>query len=238
MAGQAIVDRELTLDDFDYELPAELIAQHPLPVRDASRLLHLTATGLADRHFADMRATVRTRRSAGVQRHSRDQGAAAGSQAERRPGRGAGRAHRRADAGDWRWSAPATGLRSVRASSSTKPYRQRSRTDAATASYCASIPTCGRRSSGTATCRCRPTSTHADTPSRTPSATRPSTRSARRRGRAHRRPAFRLARCSTGCATRGRDSPSVTLHVGAGTFQPVRVRAIAGSPHACRVATR
>ena len=28
-----------TLDDFDFELPPELIAQHPLPQRSASRLL-------------------------------------------------------------------------------------------------------------------------------------------------------------------------------------------------------
>ena len=54
MASQAIVDRELTLDDFDYELPDELIAQQPLPERGASRLLHVTADGLLDLVFADI----------------------------------------------------------------------------------------------------------------------------------------------------------------------------------------
>jgi S-adenosylmethionine:tRNA ribosyltransferase-isomerase len=54
MAGQAIVDRELTLDDFDFELPDELIAQQPLPERAASRLLHVTADGLRDLVFADI----------------------------------------------------------------------------------------------------------------------------------------------------------------------------------------
>ncbi len=54
MAGQAIVDRELTLDDFDFELTDELIAQHPLPERGASRLLHVTADILCDLCFADL----------------------------------------------------------------------------------------------------------------------------------------------------------------------------------------
>jgi S-adenosylmethionine:tRNA ribosyltransferase-isomerase len=35
----------LKLAEFDYELPAELIAQRPLPARDASRLLHLEPDG-------------------------------------------------------------------------------------------------------------------------------------------------------------------------------------------------
>jgi len=44
------------LSDFDYELPAELIAQHPAAERTASRLLHLDGrTGaIADRRFADI----------------------------------------------------------------------------------------------------------------------------------------------------------------------------------------
>ena len=44
------------LSDFDYVLPPELIAQHPAAERTASRLLHLDGrTGaIADRRFADM----------------------------------------------------------------------------------------------------------------------------------------------------------------------------------------
>jgi S-adenosylmethionine:tRNA ribosyltransferase-isomerase len=45
---------DLTLDDFDFALPAELIAQHPLPERASSRLLHVAADGLHDRVFADI----------------------------------------------------------------------------------------------------------------------------------------------------------------------------------------
>jgi S-adenosylmethionine:tRNA ribosyltransferase-isomerase len=44
----------LTVDDFDYALPAELVAQHPSPERAASRLLCLTRQGLDDRAFADL----------------------------------------------------------------------------------------------------------------------------------------------------------------------------------------
>ena len=45
----------MLVSEFDYELPTELIAQHPMPQRSASRLLHLDArTGaLADLTFAD-----------------------------------------------------------------------------------------------------------------------------------------------------------------------------------------
>jgi len=54
MAGQAIAERELTLADFDFELPPELIAQHPLPDRAASRLLHVAPARLRDLRFADL----------------------------------------------------------------------------------------------------------------------------------------------------------------------------------------
>jgi S-adenosylmethionine:tRNA ribosyltransferase-isomerase len=47
------------VSEFDYELPAELIAQHPAPSRTASRLLHLQAGGvLEDRMFSDLPALV------------------------------------------------------------------------------------------------------------------------------------------------------------------------------------
>ena len=44
----------LTLDDFDFELPAGRIAQHPAAERVASRLLQVGRQGLQDRHFADL----------------------------------------------------------------------------------------------------------------------------------------------------------------------------------------
>ncbi len=54
MAGQAVDGGRLTLADFDFELPAELIAQHPLPDRAASRLLHVGGGHVEDLVFADL----------------------------------------------------------------------------------------------------------------------------------------------------------------------------------------
>jgi len=44
----------LSIDDFDYELPPELIAQHPTKTRSGSRLLGLSGEKLADHRFADL----------------------------------------------------------------------------------------------------------------------------------------------------------------------------------------
>jgi len=49
----------LTVDDFDYELPARLIAQAPLAERAASRLLVVAGGALGDRHFSDLPEYVR-----------------------------------------------------------------------------------------------------------------------------------------------------------------------------------
>ncbi|MBY0574169.1 MAG: tRNA preQ1(34) S-adenosylmethionine ribosyltransferase-isomerase QueA [Undibacterium sp.] len=43
-----------SLSDFDFELPPELIAQTALPDRTASRLLHVENAGIVDRHFRDV----------------------------------------------------------------------------------------------------------------------------------------------------------------------------------------
>ena len=46
--------RAFTLGDFDFVLPPELIAQHPAAQRSASRLLYGCGGAIADRRFADL----------------------------------------------------------------------------------------------------------------------------------------------------------------------------------------
>ncbi|HXC39654.1 MAG TPA: S-adenosylmethionine:tRNA ribosyltransferase-isomerase, partial [Burkholderiales bacterium] len=49
-----------SIDDFDYALPPELVAQHPSPVRGGSRLLTLSSDGaLADHVFSELPAFLR-----------------------------------------------------------------------------------------------------------------------------------------------------------------------------------
>lgn len=45
---------DLRTSDFDYDLPKELIAQHPVPQRDSSRLMVLNRQdgSIAHRHFS------------------------------------------------------------------------------------------------------------------------------------------------------------------------------------------
>lgn len=49
----------MRVSEFDYELPADLIAQHPAPERSASRLLHLNREGeIRDLGFAELAGLV------------------------------------------------------------------------------------------------------------------------------------------------------------------------------------
>ncbi|MEG2155602.1 MAG: tRNA preQ1(34) S-adenosylmethionine ribosyltransferase-isomerase QueA [Burkholderiaceae bacterium] len=50
---------ELKLSDFDFDLPPELIAQHPLAHRTDSRLLRVLADGFEDLSFADLEGLLR-----------------------------------------------------------------------------------------------------------------------------------------------------------------------------------
>jgi S-adenosylmethionine:tRNA ribosyltransferase-isomerase len=51
--------RSYTLSDFDFDLPPELIAQHPAPERSASRLLDGTGGAPVDRVFRDLPGLMR-----------------------------------------------------------------------------------------------------------------------------------------------------------------------------------
>jgi S-adenosylmethionine:tRNA ribosyltransferase-isomerase len=51
--------RPLTVDDFDFDLPASLIAQHPLPERSASRLLDGRGAQPQDRSFRELPGLLR-----------------------------------------------------------------------------------------------------------------------------------------------------------------------------------
>jgi S-adenosylmethionine:tRNA ribosyltransferase-isomerase len=53
-AGRPL-SRPMRLDDFDFDLPRELIADHPWEPREAARLLYIPAAGgFADRHIFDL----------------------------------------------------------------------------------------------------------------------------------------------------------------------------------------
>ena len=45
---------KLSIDDFDYDLPPELIAQHPSDKRSASRLLRVRGGSISDARFSDL----------------------------------------------------------------------------------------------------------------------------------------------------------------------------------------
>ena len=55
----ADAQRVFTLSDFDFELPEALIAQHPAPQRSASRLLDGTGATATDRIFKDLPGLLR-----------------------------------------------------------------------------------------------------------------------------------------------------------------------------------
>ena len=55
------MQKPYTLDDFDYDLPPELIAQMPAAERTASRLLHVDGERLADLRFADLASLLDAR---------------------------------------------------------------------------------------------------------------------------------------------------------------------------------
>jgi len=59
MPDIAVNTRPFTLSDFDFELPPQLIAQHPTPERSGSRLLDGTGSTSVDRIFRDLPTLLR-----------------------------------------------------------------------------------------------------------------------------------------------------------------------------------
>ena len=227
--------------DFHYDLPDELIARHPAPQRSGSRLLHLDgATGAL--HGSPVPRPARPAaagRPAGVQRHARDPGAAARPQArQRRPGRDPARA-----------AAPARARRCVqlRASKPSRPgaviglgggdartvverdedfWRVEFSGDAHGIFERLGempLPPYIARAADAAD-RERYQTVYA----REPGAVAAPTAGLHFDDAAARRPAAR----------RASEFAYVTLHVGAGTFQPVRVDDLARAPHARRAVRR
>lgn len=58
--GHAPMPRTFTLSDFDFALPPELIAQHPSPQRSSARLLDARDAALTDRIFHDLPGLLRS----------------------------------------------------------------------------------------------------------------------------------------------------------------------------------
>lgn len=58
-ATRSAASPALSLSEFDFALPPELIAQHPLPERTGSRLLHVAGEQLHDRQFTELSDLLR-----------------------------------------------------------------------------------------------------------------------------------------------------------------------------------
>ena len=226
MAGQAIVDRELTLDEFDFELPDELIAQQPLPERGASRLLHVTAGGLARSRLCGHRAAARSGMTCSCSttpassRHacSATRPAAAGSR--RWSSAYWSRISR------WRWFGPATGPRRALPFCLATTCGRPSKGAARTSSCCASNRDVLAVLEQHGHVPLPPYIAHADTAVdaeryQTVYAARPGAVAAPTAGLHFTTPLLDRLRA------RGVQTARVTLHVGAGTFQPVRVQRLA-----------
>ncbi len=215
--------------DFDFELPADRIAQHAV-ARGASRLLVLDREG-GERHrsIADLPDAAAPGRPAGGQRHAGDPGAAlrgarAGRRADRAaagrearaahagtrsPGRGARRGPARGSRlapgarGDGRSTKLGDGRRRVEFSAEIEPRLDDARPRAA-----AALHRPPRRRRG---------------PRALPDGLR-----ARATGRSRRRPPASTSprSCSPRSTARGVERVAVTLHVGIGTFKPVKVELV------------
>jgi hypothetical protein len=227
--GQRIIRALMKTSDFDYHLPDTLIARYPLARRDASRLLHVDAIKetYTDRLFAELpdffragdllvfndtrviKARLYGEKSSGgkiealVERVLNEHEALLFMRASKSPKPGA--QIRFADAIAAEVMEREGDLFRV---ASTRPAR------------------CWNGSRNTARCRCRLTCPGPPKPPTIP-AIRPSTPGIPARWRRPRRACISTRPCWPRCGTLGVSTAFVTLHVGAGTFQPVRAETLA-----------
>ncbi len=224
----------MRLDDFDYPLPEELIALRPARPRPSSRLLVATPGTLRDSIVArlpdflergDLLVFNDTRvipaRLAGVRRRA----SGAEARASRSP---SSPPPPKAPGG--RWPAPASAWPRATASTSPRPFPPTSSPRTAPRSSSASTPPAppsSARSTPSARCRCRPTSPPAAPPTPpTAPTTRPSSPNAPGAVAAPTASLHFDAPLLAALAARGVAQTRLTLHVGAGTFLPVKVEDI------------
>ena len=229
--------------DFSYQLPAELIADRPLPRRGASRLLGLDgATGaLADLRFSRPRLAAAARRPARAERHARAAGAAVtAARTAAAPARSC------SSASSTTAPRPGAGAREQGAEARTRasccppaprPSRSRDAGDLFELEFdrAGAAVFRGARQRAAAAVR----GARGRTPDDRERYQTVYARGAGRRRRADGGPALRRARLLAELArARRRHRAAVTLHVGAGTFHAAARRRYRRAPHARRAHPR
>ena len=178
--------------------------------------------------FADLPQLVDARDTRGAERHARHQGAPCRAQGERRQGRDVRRAHRSAprEALALMRAEPSAGGRAPRSSiGDAVRVRVEGREGELYRVRFAEDVDAGARAPRQR-CRCRLTSRmrrDADGRRALPDRLR---RASPARWRRRPRACISTRRCSSACARAARRSRKLTLHVGVGTFQPVRVETV------------
>ena len=214
----------MRVDQFDFELPPDRIALRPARPRDSARLLLVDGDAIADRQMLDLPALLRPATCSCSTTRRSFPPSWKGSAARR--GIGA-TLHKREGPRDWqaflrnakraRVGDPIDFGAGVAASVIEKAdgrFRAASiSTGMSRSSFC---------SSGRAGCHCRPISPRAAPPTSRPRRLSDDVRARERRGRGANRGAAFHADLLDALDARGIGRETLTLHVGAGTFLPVK----------------